>query len=95
MSGDAHELNHFKMRVVIKFLFLQSKAPKKIHAILTNIMGTCTFVCHHKNWVSQFKHGNFSTRDVPRPGQPKTVTTPEMIDQIHVLMLEGRRPDSG
>jgi hypothetical protein len=26
-----------------------------------------------------------------RPGRPKTVTTPEIIDQIHELILEDRR----
>jgi len=37
--------------------------------------------------LAQFKH-DFSTCDVPHPGQPKTVTTPEIIDQIHELILE-------
>jgi len=41
--------------------------------------------------VAQFKHGDFSTCDVPRPGQPKTVTTPEIIDQIHELIMEDHR----
>ena len=41
--------------------------------------------------MAQFKHGDFSTCDVPRPGRPKTVTTPEIIDQIHELTLEDRR----
>ena len=41
-----------------------------------------------QNWVAQFKHGDFSTCDALRPGRPKTVTTPEVIDQIH---LEDRR----
>jgi len=44
-----------------------------------------------KNWVAQFKRGDFSTSDAPRPGRPKTVTTPEIIDQIHELILEDRR----
>ena len=44
-----------------------------------------------KNWVTQFKRGNFSTCDAPRPERPKTVTTPEIIDQIHELILEDRR----
>ena len=44
-----------------------------------------------KNWVAHFKRGDFSTCDAPRPGQPKTVTTPEIIGQIHELMLEDRR----
>jgi len=33
----------------------------------------------------------FSTCDAPRPGRPKTVTTPEIIDQIHELILEDHR----
>jgi len=41
--------------------------------------------------VAQFKHGDFSTCDVPRPGRPKTVTTPEITDQIHNLILENRQ----
>jgi len=44
-----------------------------------------------KNWVAQFKPGDFSTCDAPRPGRPKTVTTPKIIDQIHELILEDRR----
>jgi len=50
-----------------------------------NIRGTCTTV---KNWVAQFKPGDFSTCDAPCPGQPKTVTTTEIIDQIHELIFE-------
>jgi len=41
--------------------------------------------------VAQFKRGDFSTYDVPRPGRPTTVTTPEIIDQIHKLILEDGR----
>jgi transposase len=48
-----------------------------------------------KNWMAQFKHGDFATSVTPRPGRPKTVTTPEIIDQIHELSLEYRRPDFG
>jgi len=44
-----------------------------------------------KNWAAQFKRGDFSTCDAPRPGRPKTVTTQEIIDQIHELILEYRR----
>ena len=33
----------------------------------------------------------FSTCDAPRPGRNKTVTTPEIIDQIHELILEDHR----
>jgi len=38
--------------------------------------------------VAQFKRGDFCTCDVPRLGRPKTVTTPEIIDQIHEIILK-------
>jgi len=41
--------------------------------------------------VAQFKRGDFSTCDAPRLGRPKTVSTPEIIYQIHELILEDRR----
>jgi len=44
-----------------------------------------------KNWVAQFKRGDVSTCDAPRPGRSKTVTIPEIIDQIHEINLEDRR----
>jgi hypothetical protein len=46
-----------------------------------------------KNWVALFKHGDFSTCDAPHPGWPKTVSTPEIIDQIHELTLEDHWTD--
>jgi len=41
--------------------------------------------------VAHLKRGDFSTCDALRPGRPKTVTTPEIIDVIHELILENRR----
>ena len=73
------------------FFFLQGKAPKEIHAILIETLGEhappYTTV---RNWVAQFKCGDFSTCDAPCPGRSKTVTTPEIIDKIHELILEDR-----
>jgi len=31
MSGDVRDFNNKEMQAVIKFLFLQGKAPKEIH----------------------------------------------------------------
>jgi len=93
MSGDVRDFNNTEKRAVIKsfFFLLKGKAPKEIHAILTEILGKhASSYAIATNWVTQFKRGNFSTCDAPRPGQPKTVTTPEIIDQIHKLILEDR-----
>ena len=72
--------------------FLQGKARKEIHAILTETLGELApSYAAIKNWVVQFKRGDFSTYDAPRPRRPKTVTTLEIIDQIHELILEDSR----
>ena len=72
---------------------LQGKGPKEIHAILRETLGEhAPSHATVKNWVAQFKRGDFSTCDAPRPERPQTVTTPEISDQIHELII-GRPPD--
>jgi len=72
--------------------FLQGKAPKEIHAVLTETLGEhAPSYATVKNWVAQFKRGDFSTCDAPRPGRPERVITLEVIDKIHELILEDRR----
>jgi len=89
MSGDACDFNNIETLALIKFYFLQDKVLMEIHAILTETLGEhAPLYATIKNRVAQFKHGDFSTCDVPHPGRPKTVTTPEIIDQIHELILE-------
>ena len=75
MSGDARNFNNIETWAVIKFYFffpLQDKTPKEIQAILTQTLGenvpSYTTV---KNWVAQFKRGDFSTCVTPCPGHPK------------------------
>jgi len=71
---------------------VQGKTPKEIHALLKEMLGEhAPSYATIKNWVTQFKRGDFSTCGAPRPGRPKTVTTPETIDQIRELILEDRR----
>jgi len=75
-----------------QFFFSARQGPKEIHAILKETLGQhISLYATVKNWVAQFKRGDFSTCDAPRHGRPKTVTTPEIIDQIHEVILEDRR----
>jgi len=39
MSGDARDFNNMETRAVMKFYFLQGKAPKEIQAILKETLG--------------------------------------------------------
>ena len=76
MSGDARDLNNMEKRAVIKFP-LQGKAPKEIHAILTQTLGEyAPSYATVKKWVALFKLGDFSTCNVPRLGRPVTGTIP-------------------
>jgi len=92
MPGDARDFNKEKRAVIKVFFPLQGKVPKEIHAILKETLGEyAPSYATVKNWVAQFKRGDFSTCDAPRPGRNKTVTTPEIIHQIHELILKDRR----
>jgi len=71
---------------------LQGKVPKEIHAIVTETLGEhAPLYATIKNWEAQFKRGDFSTCNAPHPVQPKTVTTLEIVDEIHELILEDCR----
>ena len=49
----------------------QGKTPKEIYAILAETLGEhAPLYATVKNWVAQFKRGDFSTCDVPCPGRP-------------------------
>jgi len=81
----------WRRELSLSFFFLQGKAPKEIHAIRIETLGEhAPSYATVKNWVAQFKREDFSTYGALRPGRPKTVTTPEITDQIHELILEDR-----
>ena len=54
MSGDARDFNNIETRALIKlFFFLQGKAPKDIHAILTETLAEYALsYATVKNWVA-------------------------------------------
>jgi len=86
------ESKHVRRRELSSSFFQQGKAAKEIHAILTETLGehVPSYVIL-RNCVAQFERGDFSACDAPRPGRPKTVTNPEIIDQNHKLILEDGR----
>ena len=70
MSSDAQDMN-MQTRVFLFFFFspLQGKAPNEFHAILKQTLEEhAPSYDTVKNWVTQFKRGDFSTCDAPCPG---------------------------
>ena len=41
-----------------------------------------------KKWIGENKRGRTSTNDAERSGWPKDVTTPEIIEKIHDIVLD-------
>jgi hypothetical protein len=62
MSGDARDLKKNRDASCHQVIFfLQGKAPKEIHTILTETSeGHASLYATVKNWVAQLKHGDFT-----------------------------------
>ena len=92
MSGDARDFNNIETRAVMEYFFSARQGAegysRQSHRNIGEHAPSYVIV---KTWVAQFKHGDFSTCVAPRPGRPKTVTTPDIIDQFHELIFEDRR----
>ena len=41
-----------------------------------------------EKWIGEFKRGRTSTNDAERSVKPKDVTTPEIIEKIHGIVLD-------
>lgn len=79
-------------RAVIKYFFLKGLTPKEIKEEMDSTLGTSSSSYSTiKQWVSEFKKGRKSTSDEHRSGRPIEVTTPEMIEKIHQILLNDRR----
>jgi len=65
-----HVISTTLRRELSSFFFLQGRAPKEIHAILTETLGEHAPLYSVKHWVAQFKR-DFSTSVAPRPEDPK------------------------
>ena len=73
------------------FLSRKARCRRNFTPFDRNIRGTCIIACHRQKWVAQCKRGDFSSSDASLPGRPKTPRTPEIIDQIHELILEDQQ----
>jgi histone-lysine N-methyltransferase SETMAR len=77
-----------EFRVLIKYYFLRKKTITEVKAKLDKHFPDTSpsFGMIHK-WFTEFRCGRASTEDAERPGRPNEVTTPEMINKIHDIVL--------
>jgi histone-lysine N-methyltransferase SETMAR len=81
-----------EFRVLIKHYFLRKKTITQTKASLDKYYGDSSpsIGTIHK-WFTEFRCGRTSTSDAERSGRPIEVTTPEMINKIHDMVLADRR----
>ena len=78
--------------MLIKHYFLREKTIKETEEKLAKYYkeSAPSHGMVHK-WFTKFRCGRISTSDAERPGRPKEVTSQEMIDKIHDIVLNDRR----
>ncbi|XP_011630294.1 histone-lysine N-methyltransferase SETMAR-like [Pogonomyrmex barbatus] len=92
MAAVVVKMEKDEFRAVIKHFYLKKWTATQIKAEFYEIhedsapaLKTVYF------WINEFKRGRTLIKDETRPGRPVEVTTPEMIEKIHRIVMEDRR----
>jgi len=85
-------MDKIEYRAVIKFFVKEGLTPNEIHSKFIKVYGDSSpLFSTIKKWAAEFKRGRTGLEDDPREGRPKSVTTPEIIEQVHDMVLDDRR----
>lgn len=85
-------MNKIEYRAVIRFLFLKKKTNDEIKIELDDVYGdSAPSLSTIKYWTAEFKRGRTIIFDDERPGRPREVTIPELVDKIHGMVIDDRR----
>jgi hypothetical protein len=78
--------------VVIKFFVKEDLTPNEIHLKFIKVYGELSpsFSTIEK-WAAEFKRGCNNLEGDPRKGRSKSATTPEIIEQVHDMLLDDWR----
>jgi len=80
-------MDKIEYRAVIKFFVKEGLTPNEIHKSLWGLFSFVTIM----KWAAEFKRGRTSLEDDPREGRPKSATPPEIIEQVHDMVLHDRQ----
>jgi histone-lysine N-methyltransferase SETMAR len=85
-------MDKIEYRAVIKFFVKEGLTPNEIHSKFIKVYGDSSpSFSTIKKLAAEFKRGHTSLEDDPREGRPKSATTPEIIEQVHNMVLGERR----
>ena len=85
-------MDNIENRAVIKFFVKEGITPNEIHSKFIKVYGDSSpSFLTIKKWAAEFKRGRTSLEDDPHEGCPQSATTPEIIEQVHGMVLDDRR----
>jgi transposase len=77
---------------VIKCFVKEGLMPNEIHSKFMKVYGDSSLsFSTFKKWAAEFKRGYTSLEDDPCEGCPKSATPPEIIEQMHDMVLDDQR----
>ena len=85
-------MDKIQYRAVIKLFAKEDLVPTEIHSKFIKVYGdSSASFATIKKWAAEFKRGRTGLEDDPRKGRPKSATTPEIIEQVHDMVLDDWR----
>jgi transposase len=82
-------MGKIEYRAVIKFFLKEGLTPNVIHSKFIKVYEDCSpSFSTIKKWAAEFKRGRTSLQHDPRKGHPKSVTPPEIIEQVQDMVLD-------
>jgi transposase len=84
-------MDKIKYCAVIQFFVIEGLTPNEIHSKFIKVYrDSSPSFSTIKKWAAEFKCGCTSLEDDPREGRPKNATPPEIIEQVHDMVLDDR-----
>jgi histone-lysine N-methyltransferase SETMAR len=85
-------MDKIEYRAIIKFFVKEGLTPNEIYSKFIKVYGDSSpSFSTIKKWAAEFRRGRTSLEDDPREGRPKNATIPEIIEQVHDMVLNDGR----
>jgi len=85
-------MDKIEYRAVIKSFVKEGLTPNEIHSKFRKVYGHSSHSFPTiKKWAAEFKRGRTSLEDDQREGRLKSAPPPEIIEQVHDMVLDDRR----
>jgi transposase len=89
MLSVSLKMDKIEYRAVIKFFVKEGLTPYEIHSKFIKVYrDSSPSFSTIKKWAAEFKLCRTNLEDDAREGRPKIAATPEIIEQVHDMVLD-------